>query len=137
VCSSDLIYNYDRLAQEALFIFEGVFDAISLRPPQFGTALLSSDLSRDQAIRIFEKAPFKIIFVPDNDDTGRKTLSKNIQFLLRFRPSSLETEIFTYEIKGAKDFNETGRYDIELKECKKWNPKDISKISRFKTKEIL
>jgi hypothetical protein len=136
--SKRYIYNYDRLQQDCIFVFEGVFDAISLRPPQNGTAILSADLNRDQAIRILEKAPYKVVFVPDNDETGKKTLEKNIRLLLRYKPPSISPEVLVYEIKDAKDFNETLRCEIRVEECKKFSFNNIyNKITYTKRNKDL
>lgn len=124
--SKEFVYNIDEIKDE-VFIFEGVFDALMLNT-QVGTAMLSADLSKKQAIKILDKAPKKIIFVPDNDDTGRNTLEKNINTILQYKPNSLRIEIFVYEITGVKDFSETGMNFIDIKKCKKWRRYDLSKI---------
>jgi hypothetical protein len=136
VNSKKYIYNYDRLPQDCIFVFEGVFDAISLRPPQYGTALLSADLSRDQAIRILEKAPYKVVFVPDNDEAGKKTLEKNIRTLLRYKPPSINPEIFIYEINNAKDFNETRLQHIHIESCKRFLFSSLAKFTFNRNKEL-
>lgn len=133
--SKQFVYNYDKI-QDILFIFEGVLDAISLRG-QVGTAMLSADLGREQAIKILSRAPNTIVFVPDNDKTGAETLERNINFLLKFKPPSLNLKILTYKIKDVKDFNETKEHHIYLKKCEEYNPKDISKIIKIKRSTII
>ena len=136
--SKQYVYNIDKI-KDTLFIFEGVMDAISLRG-QVGMPLLSADIGIKQCIKILNKAPKTIVFVPDNDDTGRRTLSENIRKLLYYKPPSLDLKILTYEIKNAKDFNEecvlTGDHYIYLAKCKEYKPKDVSKIS-FKRSKML
>lgn len=127
VNSKNYVYNIDKIENE-VFIFEGVFDAIAL-DKQVGTAILSADLGKRQAIKILNKAPKKIIFVPDNDETGKETLEKNIFLLLKYKPPSLAFEIFIYEIKNYKDFSklkeETGQNYINIVECKEWQKLDL------------
>lgn len=120
----DFVFNYDNIPEGGnIFIFEGVFDAISLKN-QVGTAMLTSNLSAAQASKILERAPKNIIFVPDNDETGDRFLNKNIKTLNKHRPPSLDVGIYIYRVKDGKDFNEeavnTGRHHIYLNECEKW-----------------
>ena len=125
VNSKQFIYNHDKI-EDIIFIFEGVMDAISLQG-QVGTAMLSADLGKEQCIKILNRAPNTIVFVPDNDETGEKTLQRNINLLLKFKPPSLDLKIKTYRITGAKDFNETREHHIYLMKCEDYKPKDISK----------
>jgi len=124
--SKQFVYNFDKL-QDTVFIFEGVMDAISLKG-QVGTAMLSGDLGREQAIKILSKAPSTIVFVPDNDETGERTLERNIELLMKYKPPSLDLRILTYKIEGAKDFNESKEHYIYLMKCKEWQPKDLSRL---------
>lgn len=124
--SKQFIYNIDKI-KDTVFIFEGVFDAIALEE-QIGTAMLSSDLGKEQATKILNRAPKDIVFVPDNDETGKRTLEKNIQLLLTYKPPSLNLNIWIYEIKEVKDFSETGRKYIDMRECKKWKKLDLENV---------
>jgi DNA primase len=125
--SKQFVYNIDKIEDE-VFIFEGVFDAIALEK-QVGTAILSGDLGKQQAVKILNKAPKRIVFVPDNDDTGEDTLEKNIELLLKYKPPSLSIEVFIYKVKAYKDFSKlrekTGQNYINIEECKKWQKLDL------------
>ena len=129
------IYNIDKIEEKGtVFIFEGVFDAISLKK-QVGTAMLSDTLCKEQAIKIIDKIPSKIVFVPDNDEAGKKSLNKNIKQLLKYRPPSVKFDIYVYYIKEeAKDFNESGKDYINIEECELWsdNPLKLIKWQRNK-----
>jgi len=126
--SKQFIYNYDKIEEGGtVFIFEGIFDAISLKE-QIGTVMLSDTLCKSQAIKIVDRAPSRIVFVPDNDEAGEKTLQKNINKILKYKLPSLDFEIFIYYIKGAKDFNETGKTYINIDKCVKWDNNPIKKI---------
>jgi len=131
VSSKQFIYNIDKIEEGGtVFIFEGLFDALSL-DRQVGTAMLSADLNKTQAIKILDKAPSKIVFVPDNDETGKRTLEKNIRILSSLcKPASLDIEVYVYDIEESKDFNDTGKNMIELSECIKWK-KNPSKYLKW------
>jgi DNA primase len=117
--SKNFVYNIDNL-QDTLFICEGVFDAISIRNI-VGTAILSANLGEIQAKKIMERAPKTIIIVPDNDETGSKTLDDNVRMLIKYMPPSLSTQFFIYNIEGAKDLNnrltKLGKDVIDIEEC--------------------
>jgi hypothetical protein len=102
--------------------------------------LLSADIGIKQCIKILNKAPNTIVFVPDNDEAGRKTLDKNIKTLLYYKPPSLDLRIMIYEIEGAKDFNElcilTGEHYIYLQKCKEYKTRDLSGIKIKRNKSI-
>ena len=113
--SKQFVYNID-LVEDEVFIFEGVFDAITLKD-QVGVAMLSADLGKNQAMMIMDKAPKVVVFIPDNDETGASTLEKNIKLLLEHKAPSVATKILVYEIKGFKDLNASGITEIDLKDC--------------------
>jgi DNA primase len=117
--SKNFVYNIDNL-QDTLFICEGVFDAISIKNI-IGTAILSANLGETQAKKIMERAPSKIIIVPDNDSTGNKTLDDNVKMLIKYMPPSFTTQFFIYRIEGAKDLNsrltDLGKSDIDINDC--------------------
>lgn len=119
--SKEFVYNIDKIDKE-VFIFEGVFDALMLKE-QIGTAMLSADLGKKQAVKILSKAPEVIVFVPDNDETGKKTLDRNIKLLLKYKPPSINPKIYVFENypKGCKDFAEAGRNSIDIeRDCVEW-----------------
>jgi len=124
--SKKFVYNIDKI-DDSVFIFEGVFDALALEK-QVGTALLSADLGKDQASKILNRAPKDIIFVPDNDETGSKTLQKNINMLWKYKPPSINPNIWVYEISDVKDFSETGQNFINMAECNKWQKLDLENV---------
>jgi hypothetical protein len=118
--SKEFVFNIDKI-EDTVFIFEGVFDALML-DKQVGTAMLSADLGKTQAVKIWNKVPNCIVFVPDNDKTGKSTLEKNIQILLKYKPASVQADILIYEIEDQyKDFGETGKNFIDLNDCKEYN----------------
>jgi len=118
---SEFVYNYDKIEEGGtVCITEGVFDAISIEN-YVGTAMLTSSISKSQISKIFDKAPAKIIYIPDNDATGKVFTDKNIFLLNRYKPPSLNTEFYVYIIKeGYKDFNEYAKENggfIDFKYC--------------------
>jgi hypothetical protein len=119
--SKSFVYNIDKIEKE-VFIFEGIFDALMLEN-QIGTAMLSADLGKEQVIKIWNKTPENIIFVPDNDFTGIRTLENNIKTILKYKPPSLvRSNILVYNIPNKyKDFGEAGRHNIDINECKEYN----------------
>lgn len=134
--SKRFVYNIDKMKEGGtIFIFEGVFDALML-DSQIGTAMLSSDLGKEQAIKILDTAPKNIIFVPDNDEAGEKSLRRNIKLLLRYSPQSLNLSVLVYNIIDVNDFGETGKHYIDINECKIWKDVSIDK-EKFKRKEII
>ena len=134
VDSSKFIYNIDEI-EDTVFIFEGVLDALMLEN-QIGTATLNANLSKAQTVKILDRAPSTIVFVPDNDDTGKRNLDKNIETLLRYKPPSLKLDVLVYTIEEGKDLGETGKNSIDVLECKKWNRKDFSKLANGFFKSI-
>jgi len=119
--SHDFVYNYDEIKEGGdLFIFEGLMDALSLEH-QVGTATLTSTLGDRQAIKIWDRAPGRIILVPDNDKAGRDNLIRNYRKLLFHRPPSLsDSEVLKYDLpNGVKDFNESGLHYIDDKDIKR------------------
>lgn len=133
--SKMFVYNIDNIEYGGtVFIFEGVFCAMSLTD-QVGTAMLSSDLGEEQAIKIRDRAPSKIVFVPDNDKAGKNTLLKNIIKFYLYKWPSLKIDILIYNIEGnKKDFNETGENYIDINKCVKW--KRNKKELKWKRKSI-
>jgi hypothetical protein len=135
ISSKHFVYNLDKIEYNGtVFIFEGVFDAISLKK-QVGTATLTDTLSIPQAIKILNKAPKNIVFVPDNDEAGRKSLNRNIKLMLRRCPPSLDLNIYIYYLENCKDFNESGKDKIFLEDCELFNEKkDFYKKIIWQTK---
>jgi DNA primase len=133
--SKQFVYNHDKI-EDVVFIFEGVMDAISLKG-QVGTAMLSADIGKEQCIKILNRAPNTIVFVPDNDEAGEKTLERNINLLMKFKPPSLDLKVLTYKVEGAKDFNESKQNHIFLMKCEKWQSKDIRKTFNLKRKSTI
>ena len=134
--SKEFVYNVDKIKENGdVFIFEGLFDALMLEE-QVGTAMLSSDLGKKQAVKIIDKIPRNVIFVPDNDEAGKKSLQKNINLFLKYKPSSVDINVFVYYIGDAKDFGETGKHHIDIRECVE--PKKILiDVKKFKRKEMV
>lgn len=139
--SKEFVFNYDKLG-ETILICEGVFDAMSIDSPK-ATCLLSADLNKIQASKIIEKIPKNIIFVPDNDKTGERTLLNNIQMLKKYKPPSVNFKIYIYRLpNGIKDLNELrvkeGKNNINISECEEYNNKKISELkSSFSNKFVV
>ena len=135
--ASEVVYNIDNIEDE-VFIFEGVFDALSLKS-QIATCMLSNSLKREQAIKILDKMPNRITFVLDNDEDPKtrsiieRSLNKNIKLLMEHKSPSLQLDIFIYRPpEEYKDFNEysvaTGTGFINYKDCEKYNPRSVKKL---------
>ena len=135
--AGDVVYNIDNINKE-VFIFEGVFDALSLKR-QVSTCMLSNSLKREQAIKILDKMPERITFVLDNDkkpETRKiieKSLEKNIKTIMLYKPPSLNLEIYVYRPpEEYKDFNEysidTEKDFISYDNCEKWSSRSTKKI---------
>lgn len=132
---TDVIFNYDNI-DDTVFIFEGVFDALSLENYP-GTAILSNRMKDGQAKKLMGIKSLKnIVFVPDKDykiDTRRlilENLIKNQTLLNTYKRVSKKVNFFVYNIPGEyKDFNEykqkTGSGFINLEDCE---PFDKGKI---------
>jgi len=133
---TDKVYNIDKIDYgETVFIFEGIFDAISLRK-QIGTAILSNNLRIEQAIKIINKCPKNIVLVPDGDEAGKNSLSRNVNMLKKYMPPSLDIKILVYYTDGYKDFNESKKNNIRSYECKEYKKFNFEKIEWCK-KEII
>jgi hypothetical protein len=122
--SKEFVYNYDKINEE-IFIFEGLFDAMSLRE-QVGTAILSANLTKNQIIKIYDKGVKEIILIPDNDKTGEKTLQENVDLLNYCKPPSSKAKIYIWKVPEIfKDFNEysieTNNFSIDKKQLKSYN----------------
>lgn len=139
--AGDFVFNIDKLTED-IFIFEGVFDALSLHLPQVGTAMLSNKLKDNQIIKMLDLAPKNIIFVLENDknkiaiETGIKNLKLNYLNFIKYKPINLKLNFYTYRPPlQFKDFNEYSHkeniHSIDLKDCEKYNPKQINIKSFF------
>lgn len=134
--SKQFVYNIDKMKEDGtVFIFEGIFDALSL-DGQIGTAMLSSDFGKEQVIKILNTAPETVVFVPDNDEAGKKSLDRNVKLFLKYKPTSLDINILVYNIENVKDFNETGKHHISLNECEKYKRVIIDE-TKFRRKSII
>lgn len=137
VSAGEVVFNIDNIKDE-VFIFEGVFDALSLKE-QVGTCMLSNSLKKAQCVKILDKMPSKITFVLDNDksqkvkDIINASLKRNIEMLMLYKPPSLNLKIYTYRPpEKYKDFNEysvaTGVDYIDYKDCKLWKHNSIDNV---------
>lgn len=136
--ASNFVFNHDRIREGgAVFIFEGLMDALSL-DEQVGTSMNKAHLSREQASKIWNRAPGRIILVPDTDNAGQNALKSNIATLGRYKPPSLDTDILVYDIpKPYKDFNETGRHSIDINECEPYSKMRALQMFDWKIKAPL
>ena len=122
--SKQFVYNVDKIDEEVV-ILEGLFDAMVIDNIP-ATAIMSADLTMSQAKKIMWKAPKDIIIVPDNDETGERTLKKNIELLNYVKPKSLNYNIWLYHLpKEFKDFNEfankTNEFFIDKQKIIRYN----------------
>jgi len=138
ISAGSVVFNIDKIENE-VFIFEGVFDALSLSK-QVSTCMLSNSLKKEQALKILDRMPETITFVLDNDkdpDVRRiieKSLTKNVNLLMKYKPKSLNLKIFVYRPpEEYKDFNEykiaTGIDYIDYDECKSWYQFELEKLT--------
>lgn len=133
--AGDFVYNIDNIKND-IFIFEGVFDAMSLEFPQVGTCMLSSFLKEEQARKILSKNPLRIVFVPDKDEniktriTILENLIKSYHRLVDIKKYGQNISFMVYNIPdGYKDFNEykkdTGNGLIYIEHCKPFSEIEI------------
>lgn len=113
--ASNYVYNIDKIKDE-VFIFEGIFDALTLEK-QIGTATLKSVASIKQIIKILDKNPKRIVFVPDNDEAGKNSININLKNFLKFKAPSQNIKFYIYLLKKVKDFNESGKKEIKIEDC--------------------
>ena len=137
--TKEYVLNIDDINDE-LVICEGTLDALSLHEDQIGTAMCSGDLGVKQIAKIVEKAPRKIIYVPDQDETGLTKMNKNISELIYHYPPSLKLDVYVFNIpKPFKDFNEfkmeTGKDFILYEECELYKNNKIKPLE-FKKKKM-
>lgn len=131
--AGNFVFQVDKL-QDDVFIFEGVFDALSLHASQIGTAMLSNKLKQTQITKILDKAPKRIVFVTENDKNeeaikaGKRNLDWNLKTMMKYKPPSLNIKFYTFNPPLLyKDFNEYAQeenkhfIDIE-NECIEWEP---------------
>lgn len=133
--STDVIFNYDNI-YDTVFIFEGVFDALSLDNYP-GTAILSNRMKEGQARKLMEIKTLKnIVFVPDKDSEPEtrklilENLIKNYDLLNKYKRMSRKINFYVYNVPGDfKDFNEykqkTGNGTVNLDECEVFNKSRI------------
>lgn len=126
--AEDKVFNIDKINEdECLFVFEGLFDAMTLEE-QIGTAKIKSVLTEKQIIKIWDKAPRKIILVPDNDKAGFYSVKRDYDLLRRYKPPSLKSKILIYEIPDSyKDFNEFNEKKIDENKATTFNDYMIRK----------
>ena len=122
--SKDYVFNLDKINEDVI-ICEGVFDAMSITEDQAATALMSADIGTKQLEKLFDRQVKTIIYVPDQDETGKKKMIGNINKIMKYCPYT-GLEIYIYNIPdGFKDLNEmkvaTGKNYILKKECVKYD----------------
>ena len=115
--TKEFVFNIDDINDE-LIICEGPFDAMSM-DEQAATCMCSGDLGIKQIEKIIAKKPNYIIYARDNDETGSRTMKKNIGKLIMY---GYDKPIYLFEMpEHIKDLNElkmkTGKNFILKKEC--------------------
>lgn len=103
VSATDKVFNLDNIKEgENVFIFEGVFDAMSINETQISTAMLTNNFSKQKMEKIINKLPKNVIFVPDIDYAGVSSLEKNMRIFSMLVPPSVEMDIYIYLIDTEK-----------------------------------
>ena len=99
VSATDKVFNLDGIEEgKDVFIFEGVFDAMSINENQISTAMLTNNFSKEKISKIIDRAPRNIIMVPDIDFAGVCSLEKNLRRISMLIPPSLNIGIYIYII---------------------------------------
>jgi len=134
--SKEFVYNVDNIKEEVV-ICEGIIDALSL-DNQIAVPLMSADIGKIQVVKILDKEPKRVIIVPDNDETGARTLAKNIALIYEYKPPSVKIELRVFRLpKDCKDLNDmkinTGKNFVSFDECEEYSSKNVDfKFSRKK-----
>ena len=128
-----LVYNIDAIDKVAI-ICEGPFDAMTVN----GQAIMGSQLSEWQALKIWQKKPEKIIIVPDEDyikklgvSPGYRGAIKSVERLLD-KGCPLERINIAF-VDGGKDLNDLGTAKA-LDVLRGAVPVNFSTVLRFKRK---
>lgn len=141
--SGDYVFNIDKIEDEVI-ICEGVFDALAIYP-QVATAILGNKLTKTKVLKILDKDPKRIIFVPDCDEDPKtkalieKNLELNIKMFMDYKMPSQNIEFYVFRLpekyKKYKDFSKysevTGIHNINIEDCEKYNKKTIPINFRF------
>ena len=138
--AADFVFNFDKIEDECI-IFEGVFDAMSL-DDQIGSAVLNNKINKNKVIKILDKDPKRIIWVPDADDKKEtrelieKNLIFNIEQFINYKMPSQSIEQLIYRLpEGYKDFNalkvKTGKSFIDKSECEVYKKRKSFNFSFF------
>lgn len=128
---SQFVFNIDKMEEGSdIFIFEGVFDALTLKD-QIGTACLTQSLSEAQANKIWNTIPSRIIIVKDNDKAGDFGSEKTRKVLMRLKPPSINCKVYLYDTShfGTKDFSSSGLNTLEEKYIIKSKFTNLSNLS--------
>lgn len=120
------LFNYDEIENKCC-LTEGIFDALSINNIK-GTCITGAEISVNQITKLLERNVKEIIYVPDNDKTGKENIIKNLDKIIFNYPSTFVPQIWIYEnkdYKNFKDFNEfyckTGCNEIEEKYLTQYN----------------
>lgn len=99
VSATDKVFNLDNIKEgENVFVFEGVFDAMSINEKEVPTAMLTNNFSKQKMEKIIEKLPKNVIFVPDIDYAGVSSLEKNLRLFSMLIPPSVSIGLYVYII---------------------------------------
>lgn len=123
---SQMVFNYDSIQEGGeVVIVEGPLDAMTINN---GAAILGNRISRAQAKKIADKKPKRIVFIPDNDPAGAKTLEKNMNTMKEIAP---EMDIGYYKVDNKYK-------DVNAAQLKEVNHNDIKKSDKYtKLKKML
>lgn len=110
-----VVFFIDNIREgEPVYICEGPFDAMTLIDYP-STCLLGPTISDAQAIKILDKKPSEVIFVPDNDEKSEtrqriiKSMVKNIKKIKVLSDNKIPIGIYQwYKESEKKDINNAG-----------------------------
>ena len=121
-----VVYFYDLLKEnEDIYITEGPMDAMSLIDYSC-TCLLSQTISDPQVLKIAQKHPKRVIFIPDYDETAGKretvfgNMEANIAKFVRLTDGKIPVGIYHWyrafsdsDLKRFKDINGAGITQVD------------------------
>lgn len=133
-----LFFNIDnayRLSYEEyggiVFLVEGIFDCLSLRSiglPAIATMGSTVSLHKKEVLKLFSK----VIYIPDNDSTGRKALNRHLKTGWQVPENAVGIKL-----RGYVDFNNVSADSLEYDKAKILKVKDVDNlVSWFEAEDV-